>query len=138
MAGGNIKNAFDDLHIPETERYRVFTSRDRGYEIWKVSENVVNTFYTVPNARWDSKKWGWWVFSKKSITMHPIKDIKINNHEIIGWTNPDVDRTDFTSIADYTEAMWNRSSDRAFWDITTNLADLNDMTVEEFARYVEE
>jgi hypothetical protein len=34
--------------------------------------------------------------------------------------------------------MWNKSGDRAFLDISTNLADLNDMTIEQLVRELNE
>ena len=139
MCGGNIRQAFEDLCIPPKEAYRVYTaSKDKGYEIWRVSENVVNTFYAVPNDKWDSHRWGWYVYSRKSITMYPIEDITINGREIIAWVNPNVVARNFSSISDYIDTMWNKSGDRAFLDITTNLADLNDMTIEQLVRELNE
>lgn len=136
MCGGNIAQAFKDLCIPDREANRVYIAKD--YEIWQVSENVINTFYAVPNPKWNSTRWGWWVFSKKSITTYPIEDIKVNGQSIMAWVNPNVKKREFNSLSDYTDTMWNKSSDRAFFDIATNLADLNDMTIEDFVRELRE
>ena len=129
MAGGNIAQAFKDLCIPENEAYRVYSTKN--YQIWKVSETTVNTLYSVPNPKWNSQKWGWWIYSKKSIFTYPIEDIKVNGHTIMAWVNPKVKAREFSCIADYTDTMWNKSSDRAFLDIATNLADLNEKNIEE-------
>lgn len=70
--------------------------------------------------------------------MYPIEDITINGREIIAWVNPNVVTKNFSSISDYIDTMWNKSGDRAFLDITTNLADLNDMTIEQLVRELNE
>ena len=139
IGGGNLRQAFEDLCIPPSEAYRVYTAKkDKGYELWKVSENVLNTLYAVPNPKWDSKRWGWWVYSKKSITTYPIEDVIINKHEIMAWINPNVIQREFSCLADYIDQMWNKTSDKAFLDIAVNLADLNSMNVEQLIERLQE
>lgn len=145
MAGGDIERAFYDLYIPEAERKLVYSSSKSDYKIYEVTKNVVNTLFSVPNQRWDSRKWGWWVHSRKSYTLSGAYCARINGALINVWANAELDEnfgsdkwSSFSSLKDYAERMWNKTSDHAFMNLLVNLAELNGMTVLDLLRYCNE
>ena len=141
MAGGNIEQAFYDLYIPKAERTLVYTSSRDDFKIYEVTKNVVNTLFSVPNQRWDSRKWGWWCHSRKSFTMNGVYCAKINGALINVWANSELNQNfdspewnTFSSLKDYAERMWNKTSDHSFMNLLINLAELNNMTVTDLLR----
>jgi hypothetical protein len=71
LGGGNLAQAFEDVYILKDEAELVFESEDKDYQLWRVSKNTVNILYSVPNNKWSSRRWGWWVFAKQAITTYP-------------------------------------------------------------------
>lgn len=154
LAGGEIKNAFDNFGIKATRTYHwtnPASENDVTFEIWEITAPDLKVLGDFPNDEW-KPEWGWFRYSEGTVLENDgtTRKAKINGVELDVFTNDhwcasvrtfiddkeiaeemikEREKAEYKDVLSYLLQEFNVTSETNIAAITCGLAKINNMTM---------